>query len=115
MSQGNNNPSGNDQDSAFMAFVNKYGDMALGLLAALGALIAAVFMVEFQSQLVGGAGTLALFSVLFRGRRSYLGYRALGLLAAGACVVFAALMPLQALSLISTAGTIAVLTLLFTT
>ena len=106
--------SNNTNPSGFGSFVDKYGDIVLGLLGSLGALIAAVFMVQFQTQLIGAAGTLALFSLLFRGSRSKLGYRALGLLAAGVCVVFACLMPLQAMSLISTAGTIAVLTILFT-
>jgi hypothetical protein len=100
------------QKSAFAEAVDRYGAYAVGFLGAIGALVFAYFLPANRQEIVGAAGTIAIFTLLFSNGKRF-GLRLLGMLGAAACGVAAIFMPDQAKELLSTAGTIAIFSLIF--
>ena len=105
---------GNTNNTKFNVklLVDKYAMYAVGLLGALGALVAAYFDVANRGPLLSGAGVIAVAALLCGNNRTKLGLRILGMAAAGVCLVASFLMP--GFGLLTAAGTIAGLTIFFT-
>ena len=92
--------------------IDKYAMYAVGLLGALGALVAAYFDLDNRVSLLTGAGVIAAITLFSGNNRAKLGLRVLGMVAAGICLVAAFLMP--GVGLLSAAGTIAGLSIFLT-
>jgi uncharacterized membrane protein len=94
-------------------WLNRFGNYAVGFLAALGALVAAYFMPAFREMLISAAGTLAIITLFFTGEYQSFKRRLIGMVVAGVVLLAAFAMPDQAESLLSASGTIAILAIIF--